>query len=318
VPGPGPGPAQLGPARAAAQDVPEGAPSNELPPAPPAPPPEPVVPAAAAAPTPPSAPVQTVRTTQDAALLTPPPPPGTHIARSDARSARPRDRVVPKEKLRDEDSNEAARDPMNWLGLTVRLGYAAVASGTLNNPTYNKSLASYAAMLPREQLEATGLVGGGACTPIDPKCHTAARSGFQLALALNIGGSGLGFDLEPYITVGGNAFAVGAYIGPRIQLHLARPFYLGIGFGARAAYVKLDGWKDGGDIFGRIPVSLTYYVVKNFALVLEGAFGAGISLFVSEPVNIIDPRNNKPLASAPKIAIGAARGWDITFGLRFP
>jgi hypothetical protein len=99
---------------------------------------------------------------------------------------------------------------------------------------------------------------------------------------------------------------------------LARAFYLGIGLGARAAYVKLDGWKDGGDIFGRIPLQLTYYVVKNFALVLEGSFGAGISLFVSEPINIIDPRTNKPLASAPKIAIGAARGWDITLGLRFP
>lgn len=305
-------------ARASAQQPAEGAASSELAPAPPAP--EPVVPAAAAtAPTPPAAPVQTVKTTQDAALLSPPPPPGTHIARSDTPPAPNSAPVVTDEKLRDsKDDDDGQRNPMNWLGLTFKFGYASVASGTLNNPTYNRSLAAAAAMLTPAQLQATGLVGGGSCTPIDQKCHTAARSGFQFALSLHIGGSGLGFDLEPYLTVGGNAFAAGVYLGPRLQLHLARAFYLGIGFGARAAYVALDGWKNGGDIFGRIPLQLTYYVVKNFALVLEGSFGGGISLFVSEPVNITDPRNGKTLSSVPKIAVGAARGWDITLGLRFP
>jgi hypothetical protein len=100
-------------------------------------------------------------------------------------------------------------------------------------------------------------------------------------------------------------------------LDLAR--FLNVVKGPAVARVELEKRiKDGGDIFGRIPVQLTYYVAKNFALVLEGSFGAGISLFVSEPINIIDPRTNKPLANAPKIAIGAARGWDITLGLRFP
>jgi hypothetical protein len=305
-------------ARASAQAAPESLGSGELPPAPPAPAPEPVVPAAAsAAPTPPPAPVQTVKTTQDAALLTPPPPPGTHIATASA--GKQREPLVPaSEHVRDTSVDAGNRDPMNWLGLTVKFGYAWVASGTLNNPTYNKPLAAYAAMLPPEALEATGLVGGGACTPIDPKCRTAARSGFQFALALHIGGGGLGFDVEPYLTKGGNAFAAGAYFGPRLQLHLARAFYLGIGLGARAAYVALDGWKNGGDVFGRIPLQFTYYVARNFALVLEGAFGAGMSLFVSEPVRIVDPRTNRALATAPKIAVGASRGWDITFGLRFP
>lgn len=274
------------------------------------------MPAASAISTPPPPPVQTIKTTQDAALLTPPPPPGTHVATT---KAGPREGLTPaSEHVRDTSEEAGEHDPMNWLGLTFKFGYAAVAAGTLNNPTYNKALAAYAAMLPPDALAMAGLAGGGACTPIDQKCRTAARSGFQFSLALHIGGGGLGFDVEPYLTKGGNAFAAGMYFGPRVQLHLARALYLGIGLGARAAYVALDGWKNGGDIFGRIPLQLTYYVTRNVALVAEGAFGGGISLFVSEPVTITDPRNGKTLASTPKIAVGAARGWDITLGLRFP
>jgi hypothetical protein len=308
-------------ARAHAQAPAASAPpaSSELPPAPPAPAAEPVVEAATAITPPPAAPVQTVKTSQDAALLTPPPPPGTPVAQGAASKSKNREGLTPaSEHVADTSEEAGKRDPMNWLGLTFKFGYAAVASGKLNNPTYNKALATYAAMLPPEALAMTGLVGGGACTPIDEKCRTAARKGFQFALALHIGGGGLGFDVEPYLTVSGNAFAAGMYFGPRVQLHLARAFYLGIGLGARAAYVALDGWKNGGDIFGRIPLQLTYYVARNFALVAEGAFGGGISLFVSEPVTITDPRNGKALASTPKIAVGAARGWDITLGLRFP
>ena len=209
-------------------------------------------------------------------------------------------------------------DPMAWLGLSVKLGYASVNAGVLDNPTFSPGLAEVAATRSDEELVAANLIGAGACTPIDPKCRTRSRSGFQLALTLHVGGDGFGWDAEPYVTIGDNAVAVGAYTGPKFDIHATDALYLGFGFGAKLAYVALEGWKNGGDVFGRIPVHATYYVSDDFALTAECSFGAGISLFVSEPIRYVDIRTQKPSATAPKIAFGAARSWDLTLGLRFP
>lgn len=271
----------------------------------PAPTPQPV-PTPQPAPVPLQTPAASPTTQQDAVRLSPPPPPQAGAA------ARPTSADDTPHDEQDE------HNPMAWLGMSIKLGVANVNSGNLENPTYNQALATYASTLPPEALAGTGLVGTGACTPIDKKCRTPSRVGFQLALTIHVGGDGFGWDAEPYVTIGDEAIATGVYTGPKFDIHVADPVYLGFGFGFKAAYVSLDGWLHGGDIFGRIPVHAIYYLSDNFALSLEGSFGAGVSLFASEPVTVTDPRNGKKLASTPKIAVGAARGWDLTLGVRFP
>lgn len=278
-------------------------------------PPVSAAPAAPAALGPPPPVVASPTTQDDAVRLSPPPPPQQGPR---ARVRREDPPVQPAASPADEREEEDERDPMAWLGLSVKLGVANVNSGNLKNPTYNAALATYAASVPPETLVGTGLVGTGACTPIDEKCRTPSRVGFQLALTLHVGGDGFGWDAEPFVTIGGEAVAAGVYTGPKFDIHVIDPLYLGFGFGAKAAYVALDQWAYGGDIFGRIPVHATYYLSEDFALTLEGSFGAGVSLFVSEAVAVTDPRNGRRLATTPKIAVGAARSWDLTLGLRFP
>ena len=234
---------------------------------------------------------------------------------------------------------------MAWLSATLRVGYGHINSGSLDNPSYDarvagtlQNLAAFAAdgaLTPQElallpasvrrrippTLDAqqlsefvTRVTKGtqeGACTPIMPKCSTPERNGVHVGLVLHVGGDGFGWDAEPYIFHAPNVFSVGVYTGPKFDFHVADPLYLGFGLGGKVAYVAADGWRYGADIYGRIPVHITWYVLPNFALEVEGAFGAGVSGYVSDPKNYI-------ITSAPEFKFGTARSWDITFGIRFP
>jgi hypothetical protein len=236
---------------------------------------------------------------------------------------------------------------MGWLGATLRVGYGHINSGSLKNPSYSPTvrdkltqLATFAAdgVLTQEELNQlpaavrskvpAGIINNsselaefvnrvtkgtqeGACTPIMERCYTPERNGVHVGLVIHVGGDGFGWDAEPYIFAAKNAFSVGVYTGPKYDFQLARPFYLGFGFGAKVAYVAATGWRYGADVYGRIPVHMTYYVGDNFALELEGAFGAGVSGYATEPKNYI-------ITSAPEFKFGSARSWDITFGIRFP
>jgi hypothetical protein len=273
-------------------------------PAAPAPVPAPIKPAPVPAPAP---------TTHDSALLSPPPAP--------VGAARSRDPAV-REMDNPAKAPSPERDPMGWLGISVKLGVASVAVGKLGNPVYNKPIADFVSSrgLTAEQLETFGLDTRQSCSIIEQYCQTSGRTGFQLALALHVGGDGFGWDAEPYMRAGGNAIVVGVYTGPKFDIHIADPFYFGFGFGGRVGYVSADGWRHGVEMFGRIPVHATLYLPKtpDFALTIEGSFGAGVSGFIAESQPIIDPRNGRQLATSPKIAFGASRSWDITFGVRFP
>jgi hypothetical protein len=209
-------------------------------------------------------------------------------------------------------------DPMDGLGLSLKLGYAHQNVGHIDNPVYNAALAEAAASLPPEMLVSTGLVGNGGCSLIDRRCRTAGRDGFLLALTLHVGGDGFGWDVEPYLTSGSSAVALGMYSGPKFDIHIIDPLYVGFGFGAKLAYVWADGWQHGVDIAGRIPVRCTWYLTRSLALTLEGSFGAGVSGYVSEKQRVTDPRNGNTIGTAPKVAFGAARVWDLGVGLRFP
>jgi hypothetical protein len=261
-----------------------------------------------AAPPPPPPP-----TTHDSALLSPPPAP--------VGAARSKDPAV-REMANPTATPESKRDPMGWLGISIKLGVASVAVGKLRNPVYNRPISEFVTMrgLTAEQLEMFGLDSRQSCSIVEEYCQTSGRTGFQLAVALHVGGDGFGWDVEPYLRAGGNAVVAGIYTGPKFDIHVVDPLYLGFGFGGRVGYVAADGWRHGVEIFGRIPVHATLYLPKksDFALTIEGSFGAGVSGFIAESMPIIDPRNNRQLATSPKIAFGAARSWDISFGVRFP
>jgi hypothetical protein len=255
----------------------------------------------------PSAPV----TTHDSALLSPPPAPGSTARGSDPSV---REMANPTEHSKDR------RHPMGWLGISVKLGVASVAVGKAKNPVYNRTIADFvrARNFTPAMLEQYGLDSRQSCSIVEEYCQTSGRTGFQLALTLHVGGDGFGWDAEPYLRAGGNAVSVGVYSGPKFDIHAAEPFYFGFGFGARAGYVSAEGWVHGLEIFGRIPVHATYYIKPDFALTMEGSFGAGVSGFMAESTPIRDPRTERTIATTPKIAFGAARSWDLTIGVRFP
>ena len=217
-----------------------------------------------------------------------------------------------------DDRTEAAAHgntapPMDGYAFGVKVGFARVGTGDVRNPTYIREAGS----LSREQLEAYGFIGDG-CTPLDRRCRTEARGGVQVSIPLQLGGSIVGFRLEPYMTLASTTKAYGAHTGPTFEFHVMDPLYLGFGFGLQAAWVNARGWKYAADIYGRIPLRATYYPVDDFALGLEGAFGAGASGYVSELRDVFNPATGRRIARRQDVTFGFGRTWDLSIGIRFP
>ena len=194
----------------------------------------------------------------------------------------------------------------------LQVGIAHVGTGDVRNPTYVRG-----AMISQAQLEAAGLIGNG-CTPLDQRCRTESRRGVQLAFPIQVGGSGVAFRLEPYLTLSAAAKAYGLYMGPSFEFHVARPVYLGFGFGLKVAWVKDQDWKYAADIYGRLPLRATYYVTDDLGLVLEFGFGGGVSGYVSELRDVINPVTGRRIARRTDMTFGLGRTWDLSLGLRFP
>jgi hypothetical protein len=213
----------------------------------------------------------------------------------------------------------AIHDPMPWASLALRVGLAQVRAGTIKNPAYNAVVAERVAQVGKENVEKTGIMlDGSSCTLIDRTCRTAGRMGAHVVAAVHLGGDGFGWDLEPYATFGSASQAYGLYTGAKLDMQVAPPAYVGIGLGFRAAYVKADGWRYGADLGARIPLQATLYVLPELALSLDVGFGLGATGYVSRTDTIVDPVSQKPLGKAPRMTFGAARTWDISFGVRFP
>jgi hypothetical protein len=221
------------------------------------------------------------------------------------------------EKDKDDDADES---PMGWLSLGVKVGFGHIAASDMKNPTYSSDLAMAAEYLTPEQRAQYGFGGGEACTVIEKRCKLDARAGMRVAVLLAIGGDGMGWDIEPYMWITGQRRAFGAYTGPKLDLHLARPLYLGIGAGLAVARLQADHYDYGVDIMGRIPVRLTWYAGDNFGFILEFAFGAGATGYAAKPTKVTpDPMMpDKQVTTTPSLAFGTGRTWDATFGVRFP
>jgi hypothetical protein len=203
--------------------------------------------------------------------------------------------------------------PKNSYSFGLQLGMAQVGTGSVRNPTYISS----AMTLPVKQLEDANLLGEG-CTILDKRCRTESRRGFHLGFPIQVGGSIVGFRFEPYMTLAAAAKAYGIYMGPTFEYHAAHPLYLGLGFGLKVAWVKDKDWKYAADIYGRIPLRVTYYLVQNFGLVFEFGFGAGASGYVSALRDVLNPMTGKTIARRTDMTFGFGRTWDFSFGVRFP
>lgn len=204
----------------------------------------------------------------------------------------------------DDIEDEGTKNPMAWAGIGVKAGVASVGAGKATISGYDGS--------------------------------TQARLGMQLSVPINLGGDGFGFILEPTLTsmsvthdtkdaaglVNGSEdvslLGVGGYLGPTINFHVINPLYLGFGVGIKGSYMLNDAFDLAADVYGRVPVTATYYVSKQVALVGEVGFGYGASVFADKPTVMVDPLTMQATNVEDDPSFGLAFAWDASIGARFP
>jgi hypothetical protein len=209
--------------------------------------------------------------------------------------------------VNDDTGGELDPTPMNSLGIGFKLGMAGMGEGKLQFQSNGKSYPG----------------------------RIDSRRGLYLSLPLQVGGDGFGWMFEPYYsraTVGttttdtggqpnGTAdvslAAYGLYTGPTVNIHVAQPLYLGIGAGIKAAYVSSNGFDYGVDAYGRVPVSATYYLSNQVALVAEMGLGYGVSAYVSKPNVVLSP-TGKVSKVENDAQFGKSLAWDCSVGVRLP
>ncbi len=219
-----------------------------------------------------------------------------------------------------EKEEEEDADPMAWLGLGLKVGFSRIGSSSLANPTYRDKVAQAAidSGLSNAELREYGLTGEGGCGIIDRRCKVQGRVGLQLSVPINLGGDGFGFLFEPYINVAKAAKAYGGYLGPTFNIHVADPLYLGFGFGLKGAWVIADGWDYAADLYARVPIHATFYMINDIALVADLGFAFGGSGYISKPVSYTIPVSMEKRKSLPQMTFGAGLNIDAAIGVRFP
>jgi len=220
--------------------------------------------------------------------------------------------------LHPEDTDiDERKDPMTWVGLGLKVGFSTMGSSSLDNPTYRDDAARAAKRPDLSEAQLRGLTGNGRCGVIDRRCRVDGRTGLQVSVPINLGGDGFGWLFEPYVNFASTATAYGGYTGPTFNIHLADPFYLGFGFGPKAAWVVADGWDYAFDIYGRVPIHATFYLTKAFALVADLGFAFGASGYISNPISYTIP-GAESKESLPQMTFGAGLNIDASLGFRFP
>jgi hypothetical protein len=182
--------------------------------------------------------------------------------------------------------NAAAESPkFAWLSLAPEVGYAFYSKGELEK---------------------------------DYGTDINARNSFVVKGHVDLGGDKLALELAPLYAWEGCSGLVGNLnaLGGEITLvyrFKSNNIYPGIGIGFHGAYLfPNDNVKRGVELFGRVPLGLTWYFMKYVGLVLEGGFlfgGTGIRFKDVEAV----PGN---LYENTEYAFNL--GFDLLVGLRFP
>ncbi len=195
----------------------------------------------------------------------------------------------------DDVADEDKKDPMGWIGIGPKIGVAGNGQGEFKS--------------------------GSVTTKID------SRVGFQLSLPINLGGDGFGWMIEPYLNLASvdsvdatgkkdsvGVTTYGAYTGPTINIHITNPLYVGVGAGLKVGYSSSDAFDLGADIFGRVPVTATYYLMDDVAAVVELGMGYGVTGFAAVPS--VNPATGEKKDADLKF--GTALTWDLSAGARWP
>jgi hypothetical protein len=168
--------------------------------------------------------------------------------------------------------------------------------------------------------------------------RTDRRVGLHLSVPIYVGGSGFGWVFEPMLqrsevthsskdvlgnvtgTSRVNVLGLGGYTGPQMQIHAARAFYLGLGLGVKALYLKQDAFQYAVDLYGRAPISGTYYVNDKVAVMVELGLCYGATVLADKPAPVVSTSQNQYFVrnanDDPKF--GSAFAWDLSFGVRIP
>lgn len=112
---------------------------------------------------------------------------------------------------------------------------------------------------------------------------TDDRHSFNLQLDLDFGGVGAGFDLAPYFAYeegeesGTEGIkALGLYAGFAYRMEFGN-WYPYVGFGAKIGYGFADGVDHLAEIYGRVPIGCTYYLLDDLGVLLELGLGYGVT-----------------------------------------
>ncbi|MET0343315.1 MAG: hypothetical protein ABW252_20060 [Polyangiales bacterium] len=173
----------------------------------------------------------------------------------------------------------------------------------------------------------------------------SARRGVYLSLPLHVGGEGFAWTFAPFLARSsvehdlkdgdGNVTgaedvaltAYGLYTGPVYNVHVKQPLYLGVGLGLKAAYISNPAFEYAADAYARVPLSATYYVSDQLAIVAETGFGYGVSAFIDKP-NVVGADDAAVLSGNVGFSdvknteddpqFGKAFAWDFAVGIRLP
>ena len=192
-------------------------------------------------------------------------------------------------------------DPMGSIGIGVKIGYLHFGHATFSGANVTVS---------SKQLGSTQVVENQG---------VPARSGMLLSIPIYLGGSGFGWVLDPYLGFG-EIGSYGIFTGPLGHFHVSTNTYLGLGFGLRLGNITTNfddtktGW--GIDLYGRIPFSVVYYPVQDFAVLFELGIGYGATGYKPATTQ----QTVTPGVTVPnvKLQFGPTYEIDFSVGVRLP
>lgn len=192
-------------------------------------------------------------------------------------------------------------DPMAKAGIGLKIGYLNLGRGSYEQEVLGEKI----------------------------RLEIPSRDGVTISIPINLGGSGFGWIFEPYLGVGKELKSIGLILGPTIVIHLDDPLYLGIGIDLRVGYLLMSDIDFGVDIYGRIPINLTYYVINNLGILAELGLGYGATGIKYKDMLIpvfdentglpkIDFETGEPEMEEIGAGFGTAVQVDFSVGVRFP
>lgn len=193
-------------------------------------------------------------------------------------------------------------DPMGFFGIGLKAGFLHFGNATY--PDVNMKVKS-------QYCKETQVVENRG---------VPSRIGFLLSVPINIGGSGFGWILDPYMGFG-KIGSYGLFTGPAINIRLSNKIYLGIGVGIRfgmitAKYINDTKTAKGIDLYGRIPIDVIYYPTEDLGLLFEFGIGYGATGYQPEYTQSTACAG----VSAPKLNLQFGDTYQIDFaiGVRIP